>query len=201
MAPHGQRIIVPDRMIQGGMDAKFEADPYDVSLHGILTSTEYTQVIEDVNRRLKPSRSGVVDKALLATGVLMVPLALWGVRHSNQKRRRKRLLQSAIQEFHAQYPHLLMRWNRKPHSCLTIERRPEEQPSAPPPGAPAPPMVPAAVVSNEPLAVHPTSTPMHNTQNRPPVNAAPTTTATPVSSTSWNPPRPTTQQAETLGVV
>ena len=117
------RIVVPQRPIQGGFDMKFEADPYRLDLKGILTKEQYTDVITTLNDRLRPSRSGIVDKALLITGPLIVPLALWGVRHSNQNRRRKRLLRKAIDEFNTSHPTLLMRWNRRPQSCLTIERR------------------------------------------------------------------------------
>lgn len=117
------RIVVPQRPIQGGFDMKFESDPYRLDLKGILTKEQYTDVITTINDRLRPSRSGIVDKALLITGPLIVPLALWGVRHSNQNRRRKRLLRKAIEEFNTSHPTLLMRWNRRPQSCLTIERR------------------------------------------------------------------------------
>jgi hypothetical protein len=34
------------------------------------------------------------------------------------------LLKKATEEFHLQNPALLMRWIRRPHSILTIERRP-----------------------------------------------------------------------------
>jgi hypothetical protein len=123
----GNRIVVPQRPIGGGMDTKFETDPYNVEIRGLLTPEQYTDAMENVNRRLRPSRSGAVDKVLLATGPLLVPLALWGVRHSNQTRRRKRLLNKAIHEFNAQYPELLMRWNRRPESMLTIERKEQQQ--------------------------------------------------------------------------
>jgi CHASE1-domain containing sensor protein len=65
----------------------------------------------------------MADQILLATGPLLVPLAIWGVRHRNQIRRRKRLLKDGIHEFNMQYQELLMRWNRRPDSVLTIERR------------------------------------------------------------------------------
>jgi hypothetical protein len=92
-----------------------------------MTREQYTDAMTALNDRLRPSRSGVIDKALLITGPLLVPLALWGVRHSNQTRRRKRLLKKGIDEFNASNPALLMRWNRRPKSILTIEWRPEEE--------------------------------------------------------------------------
>ena len=60
---------------------------------------------------------------MLVTGPLLVPLGLWGVRHRNQVKRRKKLLKEAIHEFNMQYQELYMRWNRRPESTLTIERR------------------------------------------------------------------------------
>lgn len=104
-------------------DFKFETDPYDVKLHGLMTPEQYTEAIENLNNKLRPSRSGKADGVLLAAGPLIVPLAIWGVRHRNQTRRRKRLLKDGIHEFNMQYQELLMRWNRRPDSFLTIERR------------------------------------------------------------------------------
>jgi len=122
-----QRIVVPTRQVQGGFDFKFETDPYDVNLHGILSSQEYEDVIRDINQRMKPARANTIDGVLLATGPLLVPLALWGVRHSAQTRKRKRLLTQAIADFNDSHPELLMRWNRTgPESKLTIESRQTE---------------------------------------------------------------------------
>ena len=118
-----QRIVVPTRAIQGGFDTKFEVDPYSIELYGLLTSTQYTEAIQQINDTIAPSRSKKLDGLLLAAGPLMLPLALWGIRHSNQNRRRKKLRKIAIDNFNIQYPTLLMRWNRKPESKLTIERR------------------------------------------------------------------------------
>jgi hypothetical protein len=111
---------------------KFESDPYEVELRGLLNPEQYTQAIDALNHRLRPSRSSVIDGMLLGAGVLMVPLAWWGLRHRNQTKRRKRLLKKAIDEFHGQHPELLMRWNRRPESMLTIERRQAAQPEESP---------------------------------------------------------------------
>ena len=119
-----QRIVVPTRSVQGGFDIKFETDPYDVKLHGIVSQQQYTDIIQAINQKIKPARSNAIDKALLVTGPLLVPLALWGARHGLQTRKRKRLLRHAIEEFNEEYPELLMRWDRAgPESKLTIERR------------------------------------------------------------------------------
>lgn len=127
-----QRIVVPTRSVQGGFDIKFETDPYDVKLHGIFSQQQYTDVIQAINQKIKPARSNAIDKALLVTGPLLVPLALWGARHGLQARKRKRLLRHAIEEFNEEYPELLMRWNRGgPESKLTIERRPADAGAVP----------------------------------------------------------------------
>ena len=118
-----RRIIVPQRLIQGGLETKFEPDPYGLPLHGLLTARQYTEAILAINQTLHPARANGVDTALLVTGPLLVPLAVWGVRHRGQVKKRKRLLKKAMEEFHRVYPDLLMRWNRRPASCLTIERR------------------------------------------------------------------------------
>eukprot|EP00536_Pseudo-nitzschia_multiseries_P004428 jgi/Psemu1/302570/fgenesh1_kg.73_\ len=103
---------------------KFDTDPYNVELHGYLTNEQYTEAIENLNRKLRPSRAGAIDGALLVTGPLLVPLALLGVRHRSQTKRRKKFLKEAMHEFNMQYPELLMRWNRRPAiSVLVIEPR------------------------------------------------------------------------------
>lgn len=131
MAVGRNRIVVPQRSIQGGFDLKFKADPYDIDLKGILTNEQYTDATTSINDRIRSARSGIIDKALLVTGPLLLPLALWGIRHSNQTRRRKRLLKQAIDEFNHFNTSLLMRWNRRPESCLTIERRSEDEAQQP----------------------------------------------------------------------
>jgi len=119
-----KRIFVPQRVVSGGLDSKFETDPYDVKLHGLMTPEQYTEAIENLNDKLRRSRAGKVDAALLATGsFLLVPVVVWGVRHRGRMKRRKRLLKEAIDEFNMQYPAMLMRWNRRPQSTLTIELR------------------------------------------------------------------------------
>ena len=123
MAKHGKRILAKSRSVSAGLDFKFETDPYDINLHGLLTPEQYTEVMENLNKKLRPSRAGTIDGILLVTGPLLVPLALWGVRHRGQTKKRKRLLKQGIHEFNMQYQELSMRWNRSPTSALSIERR------------------------------------------------------------------------------
>ena len=128
-----ERIVCPQRVINGGVDFKFETDPYDVKLYSLMSPTQYTDAMTQINDTLKPSRAKKIDAVLLATGMLMVPLALWGVRHGMQTKKRKRLLRKAIQDFNATNLTLHMRWNRRPDSSLTIERRREDLHGVPPP--------------------------------------------------------------------
>ena len=124
------RIIVPQRTVSGGLDSKFDTDPYDVKLHGLLGPEQYTEAIENLNEKLRKNRAGKVDGVLLASGSLLVfPLAIWGLRHQKRTKKRKQLLKEGIHEFNMRYPELMMRWNRRPQSCLTIEARPRGNPN------------------------------------------------------------------------
>ena len=130
MKPPRTRIVVPTRPCQAGMFEKFEEDTYDMDLKGIMTEDEYKVAIAAINKRIRKARPGKVDGVLLAAGPLMVPLMIWGVRHSRQMKKRKRYLNQGIEEFNANNPSLLMRWNRKPKSILTIEQREGQDPTA-----------------------------------------------------------------------
>ena len=145
MVTSNNRIVVPDRVVNGGFDCKWESDPHRVKLYDVMTSQDYEDAIQRVNDTVKPSRSKKIDAVLLFTGPLMVPLAIWGVRHSGQVRKRKKLLKVAIQEFNATHPDLIMRYNRGPQSRLTIERRVEGV--APPPPYPSAPQSDVIVVA------------------------------------------------------
>jgi len=117
------RIVVPQRPANGGFDFKFESDPYNVKLHDLMTGTEYKDAITQINTAIKPARQTTADTALLGLGVFIVPLAFWGVRHNKLTKKRKRLMKECIEIFNEEHPHLYMRWNRRPDSMLTIERR------------------------------------------------------------------------------
>lgn len=117
------RIVVPQRTVNGGFDFKFEVDPYNVKLHGLMTAAEYTTAISTINDYIKPARQTSGDTALILMGPLLLPLAVWGVRHSKLMKKRKRLLNVCIENFNNLHPTLYMRWNRRPESSLTIERR------------------------------------------------------------------------------
>ena len=52
-----------------------------MELHNLMSSEQYTEVIENVNEKMRKSRANSIDGVLLATGPLILPLAVWGVRH------------------------------------------------------------------------------------------------------------------------
>merc|ERR1712232_716770 len=95
------RLVVPKRAIQGGFDEKFEDDPYNMDLKGIISVHDYKSAIGKINERMKPARSKKVDGILLATSPLMalLPLGIWGARRYSQAKKRKKLLHEAIREF------------------------------------------------------------------------------------------------------
>lgn len=122
-----ERIIVPEKSINGGLDFKFEPDPYNIDLCDLLTAEDYTDSITTLNDTLRPSRSKTVDTGLLITGPLILPLAVWGARHSRLVKKRKLLLVKGIMDFNDCHPTLYMHYNRtQSSSFLTIERRKEE---------------------------------------------------------------------------
>mmetsp|Transcript_33378 Transcript_33378/g.37970 ORF Transcript_33378/g.37970 Transcript_33378/m.37970 type:complete len:154 (+) Transcript_33378:26-487(+) len=121
------RIVIPERVIQGGLEIKFEYHHKHIALHGLLSPEEYRATVTKINLHLKKSRSNVLDGMLLVTGPLMVPLAVWGIRHRNQKRRKKSLLKEAIREFNDTHDLLWMKYIKRSNgSILTIEERKPE---------------------------------------------------------------------------
>ena len=90
-----------------------------------MTGEEYTDAILKLNDFLRPSRSTKLDGVLLGTGMLILPLALWGVRHNQQTKRRRKLLRQGIDDFNRANPGLYMRYNKRASSFLSIERRDE----------------------------------------------------------------------------
>lgn len=99
-------------------------------LHNLLTPEEYEREIIMLNEKIKKSRAKKIDVALLGTGALLVPLALWGVRHSKQQKNRRKLIEEGVWEFNERMSmdgrNLCMVWNRAKvvgggESYLTIE--------------------------------------------------------------------------------
>lgn len=99
-------------------------------LHGLLTPTEYEREITMLNDEIKKARAKSLDVALLATGALLVPLAVWGVRHEKQGKRKRTLIEKGVLDFNERMSmsgrNLQMIWNRAQYvgggeSFLTIE--------------------------------------------------------------------------------
>ncbi|EJK58583.1 hypothetical protein THAOC_21284 [Thalassiosira oceanica] len=100
--PKRKVVVVPTYSCNGGLDSKFNvharyAKPSDI--HGLLSEEEYQREISTLNDKLKTTRAKKLDYALLGMGMAMIPLALWGVRHSSQVKKRKKLLEEGIWEF------------------------------------------------------------------------------------------------------
>ncbi|KAL9183435.1 hypothetical protein ACHAXT_004291 [Thalassiosira profunda] len=131
--PKRKVIYVPDYSCNGGLDTKFNhfarhARPSH--LHNLLTADEYEREIRTLNDKIKKTRANAIDKTLLATGPLMVPLAFWGMRHGRQVKRKRKLIEEGCWEFNERMSmdsrNVQMVWNRSRHvgggtSYLTIE--------------------------------------------------------------------------------
>ena len=133
LKPKRKVIYVPTYSCNGGLDTKFNqfarhARPSH--LHGLLTTEEYKREITTLNDKIKNARAKSLDVALLASGALMVPLALWGVRHGKQVKKKRHLIEVGVSEFNQRMSmdgrNLQMIWNRSKvvgggESYLTIE--------------------------------------------------------------------------------
>lgn len=131
--PKRKVIVVPTYSCNGGLDTKFNpharyARPS--SLHNLLTPEEYNVAIQTLNDKIKRSRAKKLDHILLATGPLLVPLAVWGARHGKQVKQRKKLIQEGVWEFNERMQmegkNVKMEWNQAKYtgggeSYLTIE--------------------------------------------------------------------------------
>ena len=108
-------------------------------LHNLLTPEEYEREINTLNDKIKKARAKSLDVALLATGPLLVPLALWGARHNKQVKRKRKLIEEGVWEFNERMNmdnrNVRMVWNRSKHtggseSYLTIEENDMEMEQA-----------------------------------------------------------------------
>lgn len=106
------RIIIPHRSIGMGLDVKFEEDPTKTNLCNIIAPHEYRTIVSAINDDLREVRATGVDKALMATAPLVVPLAVFGRRQSRRSREKKLVLHEAIQRFNDDNPTLRMMWTK-----------------------------------------------------------------------------------------
>ena len=125
--PRRKAIRVPTYSCNGGLDTKFNPSPSQAKpshLFHLLTPDEYSAAIEALNDKIKRSRAKSLDVVLLATGPLLLPLALWGARHNQQAKRRKKLIEEGIWEFNRDMEGrgVKMVWNKSSmEDYLTIE--------------------------------------------------------------------------------
>ena len=133
LQPKRKVIYVPTYSCNGGLDTKFnqysrQAKPSH--LHNLLTPEEYEREITMLNEKIKKTRQKKLDIALLATGALMIPLALWFPRYAKQEKRKRKLIEEGVWEFNERMAmdnrSVRMVWNRSKvtgmgESFLTIE--------------------------------------------------------------------------------
>ena len=131
--PKRKVIVVPTYSCNGGFDTKFNPQARYArpsSLHNLLSPQDYKVAIQTLNDKIKKSRAKKVDHLLLGTGMLMVPLAIWGARHGKQVKQRKKLIEEGVWEFNERMEmegkNVRMVWNRAKYtgggeSYLTIE--------------------------------------------------------------------------------
>ena len=106
------RLIIPHRSIGMGLDVKLEEDPQKTNLCNIIAPHEYRTIVAAINDDLREVRATGVDKALMATAPLVVPLAVFGRRQSRRSREKKLVLHEAIQRFNDDNPTLRMMWTK-----------------------------------------------------------------------------------------
>jgi hypothetical protein len=116
-------IDVPSRYVNGGLDIKFEEDPFNVPLHGIMTAGDYEASIRDLNERLVECRASKVDFALIGMSPLLLPLVYFALRSKKQKKLRRSIIRQFVVDFNRQYPHLVMRWSTRPMKVMMIMKR------------------------------------------------------------------------------
>ena len=116
-------IDIPQRSVNMGMDIKFEDDPYNVKLNGIMTADEFIAVVKDINAALLECRATTLDHTLLMMGPTMLPLIPWAIRSKMHKTQRKKIMKRCVESFNHHNPLLVMRWQTHPEKQLSIMRK------------------------------------------------------------------------------
>jgi hypothetical protein len=120
---HGQvsdddRIIVPEYMCNAGANTKFEADPSDVDLKGIITPEAYFNSITELNEALSHARYRPIDFFLAGSaGLLPFMLIGWGVRHRKLRTKHKKILIDFMQKFNDVHA---VKGARSWHVCVCV---------------------------------------------------------------------------------
>jgi hypothetical protein len=124
-------IVVPQRIVNGGFDFKFEEDPMHVKLGGIIKADDFVVAICAINDALKQCRATRLDHTLLLMGPAMLPLIPWAIRHKEQRTQRRKIMQRAVQHFNLTNElNLVMRWQSRPAKELTIWRKADAEAEA-----------------------------------------------------------------------
>ncbi|KAL7490206.1 hypothetical protein ACHAW6_015974 [Cyclotella cf. meneghiniana] len=117
--PKRKVIVVPTYSVNGGLDTKFNSSPRYARpshLHNLLSPEEYTSTIEVLNDNIKRYRNGTIDKACLAAGPLMLPLAVWGIRHNAKVKKTRGEIERSVDDFNDRMEregrNVRMFWNR-----------------------------------------------------------------------------------------
>jgi hypothetical protein len=117
-----KRILVPHRAVNGGIDIKFEEDAFNVRLHGIMSSEDYSRTIGCLNKELKKCRATNFDHTLLVMGPTLLPLIPWAIRNKQHKIQRRQIMTKYVNDFNRTYTELSMRWQIRPSKQLIIMR-------------------------------------------------------------------------------
>eukprot|EP00750_Incisomonas_marina_P001144 INCI10947.1.p1 GENE.INCI10947.1~~INCI10947.1.p1 ORF type:complete len:174 (-),score=29.92 INCI10947.1:417-938(-) len=85
------RVVVPAYAINGGADIKWESDPCDLDLKGILSPQEYFTAITTLNEAVSHARAKPIDTVLaVSAGFLLLPLIPWAIRHRKHRTKHKK---------------------------------------------------------------------------------------------------------------
>lgn len=114
------RIEVEMYPVNFGVDIKFEEDPFNVTLYGIMSGEDYATSVKKINYALLECRANKIDHALLLMGPMMLPLIPWSMRNKEKKKLRKKIMTQCVEEFNKEHPDLMMRWEKRPVKRLTI---------------------------------------------------------------------------------
>lgn len=113
-------INVNMRIINMGSDIKFEDDPFNIRLYGIMDPFDYSNSIKKINDELEKCRANSIDHALLTAGPTIIPLIPWAIRQKIRKSKRREIIAKGVDNFNKEHPQLFMRWQTRPEKKLTI---------------------------------------------------------------------------------
>ena len=88
-----------------------------------MTAGDYEASIHDLNERLLECRASRVDFALIGMGPLLFPLVYFALRSKKQKKLRNSIIRQFVVDFNRQYPHLIMKWTKRPTKTLMIIKK------------------------------------------------------------------------------